>query len=54
MGSPNRPNASELDALLAASQVNVVRHVALTRLNASCISLEVNMIANSAAVVAFE
>ena len=54
MGAPHTPNASQLAALLAASQVHVERGVRPTRLNASCTYLEVRMRANSVAVVAFE
>ena len=52
MGAPNRPNASQLEALLEASRTHVER-VAIKRLNASYVSVEVTMVENSVAVVAF-
>ena len=54
MGRPATPNASQLAALIAASQVHVRRGVPIQRLNGSCSYLEVLMRPNSVAVVALD
>lgn len=55
MGSPAKLTPSQLDALMAASEVHAQRAaVPVTRLNASCVEVEVHLAPNSAAVVAFE
>ena len=53
MGSPPKPNASEMAILMAASQVHTEAAVVVAPINASCAYIEVSMRANSVAVVAF-
>ena len=53
MGSPEKLNATQLAALMAASQIRVQRGVPVTRLNASCVELQLLMVPNSVAVAAF-
>ena len=51
MGKPDKPNASELALLMAASQVRVQTDVAISRVNATTMSVRVLMVPNSVAVI---
>lgn len=53
MGSPATPSASQLAALMEASQVSVVKAAPLVHENATCTALNVTLVQNSAVVVAF-